>query len=437
MKIINLQAENIKRIVAIEITPTGNVVEINGNNESGKTSLLDSIWWALAGTRSHQPMPVRDGEKEARITLDLGDIIVKREFKVDKNKQVTTRILVEREDGARFPSPQKMLDDLLDSLAFDPLQFANMNAKEQYKILTAFVPDIDFDGETMAQKSDYDRRRDYNRDEKSNRNAADHIQISEGDLDNPVDVAALMAELKSANENNESLNRKKRDIQISRDRIQLRKDTIETLQRQKKELEAALATAEDDLTNAKAESKELGTVSKSDFKETVMVEKLINDADQINRDIDRQTSNRARKEELTRLADDAKKLADELTAKMDARTKRIHDAIASADMPVEGLELKDGAAYLKGIPLEQASQARQLELSCAIAMRGENKLRVILIRNGNDLDKNMFKLVCDMANKYDCQAWIERIESGGEMGFVIEDGTLVDDGRDDQGKLAV
>ena len=183
MKIINLQAENIKRIIAVEITPLGNVVEINGNNESGKTSLLDSIWWALAGTRSHQPMPVRDGQKEARITLDLGDIIIKREFKVDENKHVTTRLLVEREDGARFPSPQKMLDDLLDSLAFDPLAFAKMSAKEQYKVLTAFVPDVDFDSETMAQKSDYDHRRECNRDEKNNRAAADQIvDFSGGEL---------------------------------------------------------------------------------------------------------------------------------------------------------------------------------------------------------------------------------------------------------------
>ena len=120
---------------------------------------------------------------------------------------------------------------------------------------------------------------------------------------------------------------------------------------------------------------------------------------------------------------------------MDTRTKRIHEAITNADMPVDGLELKDGAAYLKGIPLEQASQACQLTLSCAIAMRGENKLRVILIRNGNDLDKNMFKLVCDLAEEHDCQAWIERIEAGGNMGFVIEDGSLVYNARDDQGEL--
>lgn len=48
MKIIALQAENVKRLVAIEIRPDGNLVQITGKNGAGKTSVLDCIWWALA-----------------------------------------------------------------------------------------------------------------------------------------------------------------------------------------------------------------------------------------------------------------------------------------------------------------------------------------------------------------------------------------------------
>ena len=38
MKIVRLTAENIKRLVAVEITPDGNVVQITGKNGAGKTS---------------------------------------------------------------------------------------------------------------------------------------------------------------------------------------------------------------------------------------------------------------------------------------------------------------------------------------------------------------------------------------------------------------
>ena len=43
MKIIELRAENIKRLVAVTIKPDGNMVEITGRNGHGKTSvrLLD------------------------------------------------------------------------------------------------------------------------------------------------------------------------------------------------------------------------------------------------------------------------------------------------------------------------------------------------------------------------------------------------------------
>lgn len=76
MRIIKLTAENVKRLKVVDITPKGDVVEITGPNESGKTSVLDSIWWAIAGERVIQSEPIRQGEEEARIRLDLGDIIV-------------------------------------------------------------------------------------------------------------------------------------------------------------------------------------------------------------------------------------------------------------------------------------------------------------------------------------------------------------------------
>ena len=40
MKIIKLVAENLKRLTAVEITPTGNVVEITGKNSAGKVGFV-------------------------------------------------------------------------------------------------------------------------------------------------------------------------------------------------------------------------------------------------------------------------------------------------------------------------------------------------------------------------------------------------------------
>src|SRR2546430_827665 len=81
LKIVKLVAENVKKLSAISITPNGNLVHLTGKNRSGKTSTLDSIWWALTGTRNVQSAPIRTGQEKATIKLDMGELIATRTFK--------------------------------------------------------------------------------------------------------------------------------------------------------------------------------------------------------------------------------------------------------------------------------------------------------------------------------------------------------------------
>src|SRR5262245_25537416 len=147
MKIISLTAENVKKLSVVEIVPKGNLVQITGKNGQGKSSVLDSIWWALAGTTHIQAAPIRKGADEARIKLDLGEIIVKRVFKrhaaaEGEAETYTTAITVENAEGARFPSPQRMLDGFIGALTLDPLEFASMEPREQAETMRRFVPGV-------------------------------------------------------------------------------------------------------------------------------------------------------------------------------------------------------------------------------------------------------------------------------------------------------
>lgn len=89
MKIVKLQAENVKRLRAVEITPNGDVVYISGRNGQGKTSVLDSIWYALKGGDALKGVdkPIREGEKTAMVSLDLGDLIVIEDGAVKAGEQ--------------------------------------------------------------------------------------------------------------------------------------------------------------------------------------------------------------------------------------------------------------------------------------------------------------------------------------------------------------
>ena len=92
---------------------------------------------------------------------------------------------------------------------------------------------------------------------------------------------------------------------------------------------------------------------------------------------------------------------------------------------VDGLVLVDGQVTWEGLPFAQASTAVRTRVSVAIGMALNPKCRVILVRNGNDLDHTRLGLLADLAKKYQCQVWVERIEGGaGLPTIVIEDGAV-------------
>ena len=80
MKIIELRAENVMRLKAVEITPDGTVQVIGGRNAQGKSAVLNAIWLALGGGKASKDIsrPIRDGEENASVRLDLGDLVVTR-----------------------------------------------------------------------------------------------------------------------------------------------------------------------------------------------------------------------------------------------------------------------------------------------------------------------------------------------------------------------
>src|SRR5262249_42005553 len=99
LKIVAFEAENFKRLSVVAIRPNGDIVQITGRNAQGKTSVLDGIWAALKGKAAIQSKPIRSGAKDARIMLDLGELIVKRTFKARDDGDYTTSVTVESRDG--------------------------------------------------------------------------------------------------------------------------------------------------------------------------------------------------------------------------------------------------------------------------------------------------------------------------------------------------
>jgi DNA repair exonuclease SbcCD ATPase subunit len=410
MKIIELHAENLKRLTAVQIRPDGNLVQITGKNGQGKTSVLDAIWWALDGTKNVQTTPIRKGEERAIIRLDLGELKITRKFIAQEDGSYTTSIAVENGDGAKFSSPQSMLDKLLGELTFDPLAFTRMKDAEQVLSLRSLVPGFDFTKAEEDIKTFYARRTEYNRDANTARSSAEELSKDlPKDIPIRVDVQGLSDSLEKAQDHNLDVDAIDTARTLARTDLDKIDADIESLEAQIEVRRRERATAEGNLRKIHV------GMDKIDTKEIM---DKIRGASEVNDMVNRAI----RRDQQAENAKTATEKASDMTAGIDKIKKDAQAAIASAKMPIDGLSIQDGAVYLDGVPFNQASDAQQLQASIGIAMALNPTLKVIRVRDGSLLDQDALKALSEMADAHDYQIWIERVDSNGTVGFVLEDG---------------
>lgn len=395
MKIISLTAENVKRLRAVEITPDGNVVTITGRNAQGKTSVLDAIWLALGGGAASRETtrPIRDGEDKASVTLDLGDLVVVRTWTGDK-----TALTVKSADGAKYSSPQSVLDALVGRLSFDPLEFTRLSARDQVSALLDLVNlDVDLDALARQRQAAYDDRTEIGRQGK----ALGEIDKPVPAPDEEVSASDLIAQIRDA----QSLAASQA---AERDAVTAAKSQVNTLRTDLAKWEAVLSERE-----AKVKGHQPAPDVAALEADLLTVEET-NRAVRHNAEIARAV---ARKTDL--LAQYAA-LGDTIAA-LD-KTKA--DALAAATFPVPGLGFDEAGVTYNGVPFSQASSAEQIRVSLAMAMSLNPKLRVIRILDGSLLDAENLALISEMAAEQDYQVWIERVGDTSSVGVVIEDGAV-------------
>jgi len=402
MKIIRLSAENIKRLRAVEITPDGTVQVITGKNAAGKSSVLDAIWLALGGGAASRetPRPIRDGQDHASVTLDLGDLVVTRTWSGDK-----TALTVKSADGAKYPSPQAVLDSLVGRLSFDPLEFTRLSARDQVAALLDLV-DLDVDLADLAHERQvaYDNRADIGRQGKALGEPGDLVPAPVEE----VSASDLIAQIRAAQEQDAAQAGDRR----TRDRILADGETIRV----------EIRGLTERLNEQQSAQRAIDTVI-SKHKPVPDVEALEGDLRSV------EATNRAVRHNAEVIKDKARKadlLAQyaTLTDKITTLDKTKADALAAAAFPVPGLGFDDDGVTFEGIPFSQASSAEQIRVSLAMAMALNPKLRVIRILDGSLLDAENLALIADMATAQDYQVWIERVADASGVGVVIEDGAV-------------
>lgn len=416
LRIIELRAENVKKLRAVVIRPDTSVVQITGANGSGKSSLLDAIYWALAGTKGITSQPVRQGEDRAVIRLDLGEIVVTRTIRPDGE----TRLTVEAANGARYPSPQRMLDDLFGALTFDPLAFARMDPKAQLEQLRGLVTlDVDLDEIDRETKRAFDDRTELGRRVRELEARLANAVVPAGLPEAAVDVSALLAAMQAGAAHNEQLAASERDRAATTEQARNRRESArvsreraDALLRDAERLELEAGAIEIALANSPA----LGApVDLAEIRAQIDAARAANEGV-------------AKREERERLRAELRARTDELdalTTAIELGRARRADAIARAVFPVPALSFGEGEVLYRDLPFGQASSAEQLRVSVALAMAANPRLRVLRIKDGSLLDERSLALIADLAEREDYQVWIERVDVSGRVGVVIEDGSVV------------
>lgn len=402
MKIVSLTAENVKRLKAVEITPDGNVVTITGRNAQGKTSVLDAIWLALGGGPAQKgtSKPIRDGEDHASVTLDLGDVVVTRTWKGDK-----TALTVTAADGAKYSSPQGVLDALVGRLSFDPLEFTRLSARDQKAALLDLVDlGVDLDALDADRKRFFDERTEVGRQGK----AIGAVVVDESLPTEPVSATAILSQIREAQD-------AERRASEARLRVARASDSVSRLT-------AQIAALTEDLDRTALDHVQAVSIVAAlpPLPDIATLESDLATVEQTNDAIRSNNEARAQSERKAALRAEY----DALTAKVAAVDAAKAEALAGASFPIDGLAFDESGVTYQGVPFSQASSAEQIRVSLAMAMSLNPKLRVIRILDGSLLDADNLALITEAAVTADYQVWIERVSDPSETAVVIEDGEV-------------
>lgn len=466
-RLTELRVEDFKRISFVEFGIKPGITEISGSNAAGKSSALDSIAVLLDGMKVAPVEPVRNGAQRSRIRGRLGEMYVTRTITKTKGGSYTSEIRFEPVGGKPYPATQKQLTDLIGEHNLDPLDFINLDTRGKFNAFASFVSGFDFDAAKKMNDADYLRRTDVNRIARESRASADLITIPDGTPSEPVDEAALVAQLQAAGEHNTALeNRRARRADATRQIEEHRSaaaghlalvDTVRPARLQQHEALTTAKTAEiaelkrridalqksitDDAEAAEAEiaSRE-ASLSQRAADATATADSLqarldaagelpepIN-ADDLARQIGAARQINAH---VTRAAERARHLAtasryeaeaETLTAGMQAREVAKQKAIADAKLPIDGIEFGDGEIRYQGAPFDQASTAQKLEVAIARIVALSPKLRLAWIRDASLLDDACYQRLSELSVKYDLDILIETVRPIGKDAVVLENG---------------
>ena len=404
VKINGFEIENVKRVKAVAYEPTASgLTIIGGNNGQGKTSVLDSIAWALGGGTFAPSAPYRDGSAippHLKVKLSNG-IIVER-----SGKNSTLKVI----DPSGNKGGQALLDTFIDQLALNLPKFMNANNKEKADTLLRIIGV----GEQLYRLEDeeqrlYNERRTIGQIADRKKKYIEEMDEFPGLPEEPVSAAELIRQqqvILAKNGENERLRQERvrieREYLAAKDVLQQAKDRFEEA---KNKYEVSVKSAEELVDESTEE-----------------LEKNIRDIEALNAKIRANLD----KEKAGEEAKEYSCQYDALTGKIEAvRTERMN-LLNGADLPLEGLSVEDKELTYNGYKGDNMSGSEQLKVATAIVRKLNPDCGFVLMDKLEQMDRNTLNEFNEWLKGEGLQVIATRVSTGDECSIIIEDGYTLD-----------
>ena len=400
LKINQLEIENVKRIRAVKIEPNqSGLTIIGGNNNQGKTSVLDSIAWALGGDRYRPSAATRDGSNiPPRLNIVMSNGLVVERKGNNSDLKVT--------DPAGNKGGQQLLNEFVSQLALDLPRFMQASDKEKGDTLLQIIGVGDKLAELERQESDtYNRRRAIGQIADQKAKFAKEMTYYPDAPKEPVSISELLSQQQAIlAQNGENQRKRQLAAQLEQQKQALRRQLDEIQERYDavcKDCDIAARSAQDLQDQSSAE-----------------LERNIADIEAINVKVRANLD----KEKAEMDANDYSQQYAALTAQLDKTRQEKADLLNHAELPLPGLSVEEGALTYNGKRWDSMSGSDQLKVSTAIVRRLNPKCGFVLVDKLEQFDLDTLNDFGAWAEAEGLQIIATRVSTGEECAIVISDG---------------
>ena len=417
VKINKLEIENVKRIKAVKLEPTTNgLTVIGGRNNQGKTSVLDSIAWALGGENFRPSDATREGSiipPNLKIVLNNG-LIVER-----KGKNSALKVT----DPSGQKAGQSLLNTFVESLALNLPKFMESSGKEKAQTLLQIIgvgnqlaelekeekelyQDRLYIGRTADQKEKFAKEQPYYPDAPKDLVSASELIRQQQDI---------LAQNGENQRKREQAGKIREETKRAYDEVKRLSEQLEAAKQHHLQLVKDLETAEKSAADLVDQS-------------TKELEDSISNIEEINRMVRANLD----KEKAEDDAKEYRRQYDQLSEKISAIREKKSNLLSSAELPLPELSVKEGELVYKGQKWDNMSGSERLMVSTAIVRKLNPECGFVLLDKLEQMDLQTLQEFGSWLEGEGLQAIATRVSTGDECSIIIEDGYVVGQAQAEQ-----